>query len=65
MLSRSKYDSSKQALYNLPVKAVKVRIMFKILTFMYSCFVRNAPVYLIELLEKQQPKRSLRLTQSS
>lgn len=65
VLSRSRYDSSKQALYDLHWLPVKARITFKILTFMYSCSVGNAPGYLTELLEEQRPKRNLRSTQTS
>ena len=60
VLNRKKFDSSKQALYDLHWLPVKARITFKLLTFMYNCSVGHAPVYLTELLSPQVPKRSLR-----
>ena len=64
VLSRSKFDSSKQALYDLHWLPVKARINFKILTFMYNCSVGKSPVYLNELLEKQPVKRVLRSSEN-
>ncbi len=43
VLNRNKYDSSKQALFNLHWLPVKTRIEFKLLTFMYNCSRGNAP----------------------
>ena len=65
VLNRSKYDSSKQALYDLHWLPIKARIDFKILTYMYNCTVGNAPLYLKELLNNQVSKRNLRSSQSS
>ena len=36
VLQRSKFDSSKQALYELHWLPIKARIIFKLLTFMYK-----------------------------
>ena len=52
VLNRRKYDSSREALYDLHWLPVKARINFKLLSFMYNCFVGDAPVYLTELLSK-------------
>lgn len=60
VLSRSKYDSSKQALFDLHWLPVKARISFKILTYMFNCSKGNAPDYLTELLESKSAKRVLR-----
>ena len=49
VLKRGKFDSSKEALYNLHWLPIKARISFKMLTFMYNCHVGHAPVYLTEL----------------
>jgi hypothetical protein len=65
VLGRSKYDSSKQALFDLHWLPIKARISFKILTYMYNCSVGNAPSYLIELLSHQVSKRTLRSSESS
>ena len=35
--------------------SIKARISFKLLSFMYNCFVGNASVYLTELLFKSVP----------
>ena len=58
VLNRRKFDSSKQALYDLHWLPVKTRIQFKLLSFMYNCSVGCAPVYLTELLSPQVPNRS-------
>ena len=58
VLCRRKYDSSKQALYDLHWIPIKARITCKILTFMYNCSVGTAPKYLTELLTNVEPKRS-------
>ncbi|CAG2233232.1 unnamed protein product [Mytilus edulis] len=65
VLNRSKYDSAKQALFDLHWLPIKARITFKILTYMYNCHVGNAPSYLINLLNPQVSKRSLRSSESS
>ena len=66
VLQRKKYDSSKQALFDLHWLPIKARINHKILTFMYQCTVGNAPVYLTELLSKEQHRRTgLRSSESS
>lgn len=65
VLNRSKYDSSKQALFDLHWLPVKARINFKILIYMYNCSVGNAPSYLTDLLSHQVPKRTLRSSESS
>ena len=57
VLKRKKYDSSKQALYDLHWLPVKARITFKLLTFMYNCSVGNAPAYLMELLVKPESRK--------
>ena len=49
VLNRSRYDSSKQSLYDLHWLPIKARINFKMLTYMYNCSVGNAPKYLCEL----------------
>lgn len=65
VLNKSKYDSSKQALFDLHWLPIKARISFKILTYMYNCSVGNAPSYLTELLCLKQSKRVLRSSESS
>jgi hypothetical protein len=60
ILKRNKYDSSRQALFDLHWLPVKARIEFKIMTFMYNCSRGNAPVYLMELLSHYTPSRNLR-----
>ena len=57
VLSRGKFESSKQALYDLHWLPIKARITFKLLTVMYNCTVGNAPEYLTELLSKQYVRR--------
>jgi len=57
VLQRSKFDSSKQALYELHWLPIKARIVFKLLTFMYKCSNDEAPAYLTELLTKHSPNR--------
>lgn len=51
VLKRRKFDSSKQALYDLHWLPIKARINQKILTFMYQCSVGSAPLYLAELFK--------------
>ena len=65
VLQRKKFDSSKQALYDLHWLPVKSRINFKVLTFMFNCSVGHAPEYLTELLTKQVPDERLRSARSS
>jgi hypothetical protein len=60
VLRLSKYDSSKQALYQLHWLPIKARIEFKILTVMYNCSKGHAPAYLTELLTGKVPRRKLR-----
>lgn len=57
VLNRRKYDSPKQALFDLHWLPVKARIQFKILSFMYSCHNGIAPQYLTELLTEYVPSR--------
>ena len=65
MLNRSRYDSSKQSLYDLHWLPIKARITFKILTYMFNCSAGNAPQYLTELLTCRVSKRTLRSSESS
>ena len=65
VLNSSRYDSSKQSLYDLHWLHIKARINFKILTYMYNCSVGNAPQYLSELLTYKVSKRTLRSPESS
>ena len=65
VLNRSRYDSSKQSLYDLHWLPIKVRINFKILTYIFNCSVGNAPQYLTELLTCRVSKRTLRSSESS
>jgi hypothetical protein len=60
VLRLRKYDSSKQALFQLHWLPIKARIDFKILTVMFNCSKNQAPDYLSELLSKQVPRRRLR-----
>ena len=60
VLHRKKFDSSKQALYDLHWLPIKARITLKLFTFMCNCSAGNAPTYLTELLSEQTPKRNLR-----
>ena len=64
VLHRTKYDSSRQALYDLYWLPINSRISFKLLTFVYNCSVGEAPLYLSELLTKQVPNQKLRSAQS-
>ena len=65
VLNRNKYDSSKQALFDLHWLPVKTRIEFKLLTFMYNCSRGNAPAYLTELLTLQLTTRNLRSSENN
>lgn len=65
VLNRSKFESSKQALFDLHWLPIRARINFKILVYMYNCSVGKAPTYLIDLLTPQTPKRELRSSKSS
>lgn len=65
VLNRAKYDSSKQALFDLHWLPIKARISFKILTYMFNCSVGNAPLYLTDILHHQVSKRTLRSSESS
>ena len=60
VLRLRKYDSSKQALFQLHWLPIKARIEFKILTVMYNCSKGQAPEYLTELLHEQVSGRRLR-----
>ena len=60
VLGFQKYDSSRQALYELHWLPIKSRITFKILTYMYNCSMGCAPAYLKELLSEQVSTRALR-----
>jgi len=57
VLKHQTFESSEQALYDLHWLPIKARINQKILTFMYQCSIGSAPLYLIELLSRQVPKR--------
>jgi hypothetical protein len=57
VLSRGKYDSSKDSLLILHWLPIKARIKLKILCIMYNCFIGTAPLYLAVLLHKQSSKR--------
>lgn len=58
ILQKKKHHSSKQALHDLHWLPIKIRIDFKLLTYMYNCSVGNAPEYLLELLTLFQTRRS-------
>lgn len=58
VLLRGRYESSKDALFELHWLPIKARINFKILCTMYNCFVGNAPAYLCELLQKPISNRT-------
>ena len=64
VLHRTKFDSSRQAMYDFHWLPINSRIAFKLLTFMYNCSVGEAPLYLSELLTKQVPNQKLRSAQS-
>ena len=55
-LSRSKYDSAKQALFDLHWLPKKARLNFKILTTMFNCGTGRARTYLIELLSESKTR---------
>ena len=57
VLSRGKYDSAKQALFDLYWLPIKAIINFKILTSMYNCGTGRARTYLIELLSERVNQR--------
>ena len=65
VLNRKKFDSSREALCDLHWLPINSRIQFKLLTFMYNCYVGEAPLYLTELLTKHVPIQKLRSAQSS
>ena len=65
VLNRSKYENSKQSLFDLHWLPIKARISFKVLTYMYNCSVGKAPSYLTDLLTNQVSKRTLRSSESS
>ena len=57
VLSRGKYDSTKQALFDRYWLPIKDRIKFKILTTIFNCGTGRAPTYLIELLSERVNRR--------
>ena len=57
VLNRGKYESSRQALYDLHWLPIKARINQKLLTFMFQCFIGKAPEYLNDILYKQVSRR--------
>ena len=57
VLNRGKYESSRQALYDLHWLPIKARINQKLLTFMFQCFIGRAPEYLNDILSKQVSRR--------
>ena len=60
VLSLGKYDSAKQALFDLYWLPIKAQINFKILTTMFNCGTGRARTYLIELLsESANPRQGL------
>jgi hypothetical protein len=65
VLNRGKFESSKQALFDLHWLPIKARITFKMLTFMFNCSVERAPAYLNELLIEKTQRRSLRSSSTS
>ena len=65
VLQRKKFDSSRQALFDLHWLPIKSRIEYKILTFVYNCSIGHAPKYLSELLTKQVPNTRLRSAKTS
>ena len=65
VIHQTKFDSSRQALYDLHLLPIDSRISLKLLTFMYKCSVGEAPLYLTELLTKQIPNQKLRSAQST
>jgi len=58
VLQRRKFDSSKQALFDLHWLPIKYRINFKIVCYMYNCHTSRAPGYLKELLTPYAPSRT-------
>ena len=56
VLSRGKFESSKQALYDLHWLPIKARITFKLLTVMYNCTVGNAPEYFLNSMSEGKPR---------
>ena len=59
ILSRSKYDSSSDALKELHWLPIQGRVDYKILFHMYQCTHGTAPTYLKETLKKPEMKRKL------
>ena len=57
VLSRGKYDSAKQALFDIHWLPIKARIKFKILTTWFNCSNGRAPTYLFELLSESVNRR--------
>lgn len=56
VLGISKYESSKEALYNLHWLPIKARINFKIACIMFNCHNGMAPEYLIAMLKRKSPR---------
>jgi hypothetical protein len=59
VLNRRKFDSSREAICDLHCLPINSRMQFKSLTFMYNCYVGEAPLYLTELLIKHVPIQKL------
>lgn len=60
VLKMGKYDSNTIALKTLHWLPVKYRIMFKILTVVFTCMEGKAPAYIQALIRQKETPRSLR-----
>ena len=56
VLGKGRYDSPKEALYNLHWLPIKARIHFKIACIMFNCHNGTAPEYLISMLKRKSQK---------
>ena len=66
LLTRTrKHVSISPVLMNLHWLPIQSRIHYKILLFAYQCFYQFGPLYLVELLTKYKPERTLRSSKKS
>ena len=65
VLGRTKYDSVAQCLKTLHWLPIHLRIEYKILVMVYKCLHKQAPGYLINLLQRTAPNRTTRTGQDT
>ena len=59
IFNRRKYDHVSDILQDLHWLKVKERIEFKVLLFIYKALSKSTPPYIQELIQRNQPKRTL------